>query len=381
MRGLVSVNFGIGFNKLQNNTQRFSVSGRSADNSFPRGVAIGLSGVLPGNFDRDATNTEWLAMETNLITYIAGQDGEYIGATEDFDPLDPDKIYQMGEVDQTFYRDQSGYVGEYAFNLGLNFSDKYYFGMTIGLQDISNDLYEEYQESAVNRADFASIGFHNLTHEFQRRTTGMGWNLKFGTIIRPTAGLRIGAYLHTPTWMSLVEKWDERMASSFSQRNYSEQVDGTYNYRINSPFRWGAGIAYTFGSSAIISVDYEGVYYGGLTMREEDGSVGGFLQDNKILREISRDVTTNIRAGVEYKLDDNFAVRAGYSYYQHPEKDASAMHVGSVGAGYRERFFFIDFAYSFSPSAKQYATLYSNSPIATATTLYNKFALTLGFRF
>jgi hypothetical protein len=381
--GIVGFNFGIGFNKLQNNTQRFAVQGRSGTISLPSALAMGLTGVPHAAFDNDATNIEWLAMRTGLISYVENRDGSYIGATENFDATDPDdldKIYQMGDVNQSFYRDQTGHVGEYVFNAGLNVSHRFYFGVTFGLQDITNDFYEEYREQAVHYADFITTGYRGLNREINIATSGVGYNLKFGAIVRPVGGLRLGAYFHTPTWMFLRDTWNEQLTSNIDGRESSDVVEGHDDYRIVSPLRWGAGIAYTFGSMALLSVDYEGVNFARTRMSEKNGSAGIYQGSNNRLEEDCR-TTANIRIGGEFKIKD-FAIRAGYSLYQDARKDYENTQTGSLGFGYRGQFISVDAAYSFSPNIKENYILYSgNSEIASINMFKNKFMVTLGFRF
>ncbi|MDR3350148.1 MAG: hypothetical protein LBN98_00680 [Prevotellaceae bacterium] len=387
--GVVGFNFGIGFNKLQNNPQRFSAHGRTGETSLPRALAFGLDGLQHSAFENDATNTEWLAMKTGLIHYIDKKsdgtpiDGSYIGATEDFDAVNPDdlnKIYQMGDVNQSYYCNQTGHVGEYVFNFGLNVSHKFYFGMTFGLQDIANDFYEEYAEDAVNYADFNSTGYRGLVRESSIYTDGVGYNVKFGVIARPVGGLRVGAYIHTPTWMFLRNTWSEKMTSDINGAKSTESVEGHDDYRITTPARWGVGLAYTFGAAALLSVDYEGVNYTRTRLSNEHGATGIFQDNNNLLKQDCR-TATNIRVGGEYKIGD-FAVRAGYAWYQNARKDFSDTHIGSAGFGYRGRFFSADAAYSFAPGVKENYVIYNGNPDLTALDVFTgKFMVTIGFRF
>jgi hypothetical protein len=394
IEGLMSVNFGIGFNKLQNNTQRFSAGARTsrdASLSYLRHLAMGLStdNISEADFETRATDEEWLAMTTGLLAHIENHDGNYIGATEAFHPQYRDSldlIYQMGDIDQLLYRNQSGYVGEYTFSTGINLSDLFYFGLSLGVQEINHSLYEEYQEKAVNMADFdeanGGVGFQRLIYTYNNETKGIGYNLKFGAITRPIGGLRVGAYIHTPTWMFLHEHWTKDMTSVLKSGKYDANIaPSDYYYRVQAPFRWGAGLAYTFGSIGLISVDYEGVGYSGLKLREDNGSFGSFVGDNRYLDDYYRSTTTNIRVGGELRLNA-IALRAGYAYYQNPGKEMKAIQIGSVGIGYRGEYFFIDGAYSFSPDNTQLRDLYAGNPnIVSTSTFLSKIAITIGWRF
>jgi hypothetical protein len=387
IEGLMSVNIGIGFNKLQNNTYRSSAGARtsaSANLSYLRKLALGLTGLPIDDLDARSSDEEWMAWQTDLVLPIENHDGEYIAATEDFDDQDPDNldlIRQAGDLDQLLYRDQSGYVGEYVFSAGINLSDRFYFGLSIGIQDINHTLYEEYQEKAVNVADFTT-GFKRFTYGYNNETRGVGTNVKFGVIARPIDGLRVGAYIHTPTWMFLHENWMKDMTSYFISGKYNASIDPTeYYYRLQTPFRWGAGLAYTFGSLGLLSVDYEGVDYGGLKLREDNGSIGSFTEDNQHIKQYYRSATSNIRVGGELRLNA-VALRAGYAYYQNPGKEMKAVKIGSVGIGYRGEYFFIDGAYSFSPGNTQLRDLYAdNQNLVSTTASMSKIAVTIGWRF
>jgi len=382
--GLISVNFGFGMNKLQNNTQRFSASATTDRTSFAQSIAVGLTGVHFSDLkDRqgDVTSTENLAWRTYLVDTISGNHYEYIAATEDGMNL---KV--MGPLKQSFYRDQKGYVREYVFNMGFNVSNKYFFGMTFGMQDIKNDFYQEAKEEPVNANDFFETEFRKMHHEMTILTSGMGYNLKLGAIVLPVDGLRLGAYIHTPTWMFLTEEWDERMRSSVSHPStrdteHDESLNGVFDYRIRTPFKWGAGVAYTFGSYGLLSIDYEGVDYSHTRMYGSSHSNRNMFQkDNNYVRNYCR-TTTNIRAGGELKID-NFSLRGGYSFYQNPEKDMPNTHIGSVGMGFRTRGFFLDVAYSFIPNLQKDNAPYGNTDYSMNTdTFYSKILMTFGFRF
>jgi hypothetical protein len=384
--GLVSVNFGIGFNKLQNTRQRYSATGRDRT-SMLSDVSVGLTGidyedVKSDNYrQRGITELERLAWNVYLIDTIPGYTNQYWGATEDYDdPNDPriEEIKPMGELDKEGYRNQSGYVGEYAFSMGVNLSDRFYFGATFGVQHINNDLFVEYQEKAVDAARFRG-GFRGFTYSSSMITEGTGYNLKFGAIVRPVGGLRLGAYIHTPTWMFLTEKWTEEMSSLFATKMHNDRVSGAYDYRIHSPFKWGAGLAYTFGNAALISVDYEGVDFSAAAL-SSPYERSAFDADNEYLKKNYR-TTTNIRVGGEVRIAA-IALRAGYSYYQHPMKNEPARQIGSVGIGYRGRYFYIDGAYSFIPNVKQAYGMYASDPnTITTDTFFSNIAVTVGIRF
>ncbi len=383
-KGLVSFNYGVGYNKLANFTGRFSGQGRST--SASPATVLGYIAEDAGDVSPDILQDQYsvpsLAYNTYLIDVMSGPPYEYIGATEDHDALG---YFQMGALNHNYYRDVVGNVGEYVFTVGGNVSDKFYFGMTLGLQGIFYSQYESYSETAVDPTDFATSGFHAFTQQTQIDVSGAGVNLKFGAIYRPFAGLRLGAYIHTPTWMWLTDesfyKINSEVETLDDGRFFGDEYTNVYDYRINAPFKWGVGAAYTFGKVALLSVDYEGVDYSMIRMYGRDYR-NEFAEDNEKMRD-DLSYTSNIRVGAEVRLGE-VSVRGGYAFYQSPDKEFYYdQNIISAGLGYANKGgFFIDGTYSFNPSYKYNYALYgANSQRIETDTFISKIILTLGFRF
>ena len=165
---------------------------------------------------------------------------------------------------------------------------------------------------------------------------GAGVNLKVGLVYRPIPGLRIGAAFHTPTYYSLDRKYQSSAASmAFANRNtdpnvrpdskgyissgtenmttpllYDENPDG---WSFTTPARLLLGASYTFGSRAILSVDYERDWYNGIRM--SDNPIGTELKHS--YKQTFRDMLKGsniVRAGAEFKALPGLALRAGFGY-------------------------------------------------------------------
>lgn len=81
-----------------------------------------------------------------------------------------------------FDRANTGYIGEYDFNISGNINDRVYLGLTVGISDVNYKGYSEYTEMLVG-SDGAGVGGVTLADE--RRISGTGVNVKAGVIIRP----------------------------------------------------------------------------------------------------------------------------------------------------------------------------------------------------
>lgn len=398
--GLINWNLGIVFNKLNNYTDRMSASGRNSESSWLQPVAAGLSGLHATRLDlNDYQNPfydypwkEVLAWNTSALDTLPDSGSDYYAATENLDHLNG-TISLAGDLMQDYYRESIGNVSQIDINFGGNISNKFYFGVNIGILSVWHKYFEYYSETAVNPAQFNS-GFRKFSYEYLKKTSGTGVNMRIGMIYNPVAGLRIGASISTPTIMFLHESYQQGMTTYFSDgqspRLYSPV--GEYDYQLTTPFRWNVGVAYVFGGAASLSVDYERVNYS--QMKLEDSEYHDVFADtNSDIKNYYKSQNI-VRAGGEFNCSRNFAVRAGFQYYNSGRRyDSTNLYVGSLGAGYvSDCGLFVDIAYQqrlnrTTESFALYDDIYSgNTLIAAAPVGYNKsnnwkLLFSIGFRF
>ena len=398
--GLINWNLSVTFNKTNNYTSRMAAQGKTAESSWLGSLAQRTNGIYAPSMDMNSQNdpfyngsgswTSILGWNTSLLDTLPDSDSYYKGATENLDGF---SIVPGGEVSQYYIKETIGNTSEAVINFGGNISNKLFFGVNFGLVSVWYKHMESYSEQAVNPSQFQS-GFSSFTHNYTYSTSGTGVNLKAGIIYLPVKGLRLGASISTPTWFYLHEEYEESMESKFSD-GYSQWLTsplGTYDYRINTPFRWNVGAAYTFGQIAAISIDYEKTNYSQMKMIDDNYNMA-FNEDNK---EIKRNFKSSdiIRVGAEVNATPFLAVRAGYQYYSSGYKyDNSNIQIGSFGLGYSAPGgFFADLAYQQQinktvESFQLYDDITDNGTIITAAPVgQNKFGnwkllLSLGIRF
>ncbi len=395
--GLINLNVSVLLNKSNDFTSRMSAFGNATadDGSWLSGLAMGTGGIhssyldMTDDYDPFMENLPWrsiLAWNTSLLDPLEGANNEYIAATEN---LDGDIIYNGGNLSQNFSRETVGSVTDYILNIGGNISNKLFFGVNIGMQNVWYKTTESYSERAMNSQDFQT-GFESFRHNYTLLTSGTGFNLKAGLIYLPVAGLRLGASISTPTWLYLTDEWNESMSSSFND-GYSQNISsplGVYDYRLNTPFRYSLGAAYTFGNFAVLSLDYEGVDYSRMSYKEY-----GFDAENS---DIMLNYTNSniFRVGAEFNLSPSLALRGGYQNYSNGNVDdkqnkVMPIQVGSLGIGYAAKSgFYIDFAYQqLLNQGSTSFTLYDGidgafqSPVGTMESSNYKILLTIGSKF
>ncbi|MDR3236142.1 MAG: hypothetical protein LBT48_05370 [Prevotellaceae bacterium] len=374
----VTFNWGIGYNRLNNTLSRTSVQGTTDRTSFLTSIADGFTGRSKEDLKDN------IFCESHLIDPW-GTDS-YIAATETIDANNNPVV--AGNLNQKYSKEHWSRVGETVFSMGGNVLDKFYFGVTIGLQTMRDNFSTRYSESAVNSADFDvilsnSTRFQSFAYQSALKTKGTGYNIKLGVIWRPIAGLRWGAYFHTPTWLYLTDEYSEDITSLFENgASHSYSSSGEMEYKLITPKKWGMGLAYTFGEVALISVDYESIDYRTITMYGAEGSYYEKWEDVSEEATANFRLTNNIRVGVEYRINQ-IALRGGYAFYEKPEKGNrnDNRSIISAGIGYRRQSFFIDGTYAFSPSNTTQQSFYNGGFDAATDYFAQKFVLTLGFVF
>ncbi|MCL1974109.1 MAG: hypothetical protein FWG54_04740 [Bacteroidetes bacterium] len=399
----VGLSFAIGYNGLNQFTDRFSAEGVTNQSSWLAHLAYNTDGIFAPNMDlNDAQNpfhngsAAWrslLAWNTSLLDTIPGTRGtQYKAATE---VISNNDIFIPGNLRQHFYRNANGNMGEYLLNMGVNIGNKVFLGANLGIQNIWYDYRESYSEAAEHTNDFYQTEFKDFTHNYHLTTSGIGVNLRFGIIFLPVENLRLGASISTPTWIKLHDEWQESINTNFSDgwHQYLESPLGEYDYTVNTPFRWNAGLAYTFGPYGALSVDYEQVAYNKTYMHADDALYlhNPFSEENALLKNSCR-TANNFRAGLEFNLNEEFSIRGGYAYYGKPEKNyGDNTQIASLGIGLRMGTFFSDLTFTQRLPQKEHFSLYGDvydghnliyaAPTGTQTNANWKLLLSIGLRF
>lgn len=422
--GLKKVTVGFVSNTTNSFQDRFHIQG---DNNFTSMMGAFASNATMDGWTSDVLNSydsyysssslapSWqslTAYQSNMIaTYDEGKK-EYMGATETFDS--EGNIRLAGPIYQNYTRKVTGTKSDMIFNVGLNFSDKFFAGFNLGMPVATYNNTETMLETSVYPEDFAidfgdgkSTYFNDGLYRYGYRANMEGIYAKLGFIYLPVPGLRIGAAFQTPTAMNVEENWYLDGASTFSDPYYDRSVESPeseYAYHLRTPYIANFGVAYTLGSVALFSLDYELTDYSVMKLRDLDDDYYGedaFYYVNQDIRDCYG-ISNSIRAGVEVKPLPEFAVRAGFTYKDCPEfyyegntrsryKDPTMAF--SFGLGYSSpKSFFADVAARWTkyPDSAYYPYddyLYDDagnvfcSPVVYNTRNLFDIVMTLGWRF
>lgn len=288
----------------------------------------------------------------------------------------------------------SGGMGEYLFAIGGNYKDVLFLGMSLGIQTVRYREFADYSEMD-DKDTIVSFNYFNYNKEL--KTTGSGFNFKFGLLYTPIQWFRLGFAIHTPTFFNLSDSYSSNIKSSFNDSNHGdgkilESPSGSYDYELTTPFKAIASMGFVLYNSgddvktplANFSIEYEYMDYSMARLRSNDYT---FDFEDKVIEKAYRPVG-NIRAGAEFHLSD-FLLRAGYGLYPSPYESSVIINDGarsiySFGFGIKGEYSYFDLGFLYSTQKEKYY-LYDPSVVNNnaVNLTQNNFGMvaTMGFRF
>lgn len=422
-------NWGVTYARVQNYDRRYRGQMPLSGNSLSNYVASYSGGwteneLYSGNYNNPYSDTAapWMSiLMYNGMEINPTGSSSYIGLAE--------QGYTTGLAG--YYIDQRGYKDEYSINLGGNFINKVYWGIGIGIVDVDMEQRTTYGESLDDanvpykassgygiRPGYADYDLDSYNHVW-----GTGVNVKLGVIVKPVNELRLGLYVHTPTWYTLSQEGSASIYGDFTSTNSDGSVNrvttdtwtnnGMLNYfdwNLKSPWKLGVSAAGVLGTKAIISADYEYRPYQSMRLTFPDGWDVDIANDDA---KNYYQATNTLRLGAEYRVTPSFSVRAGYSYISSPVKgqsevssllaspttridtdgdydtqttpsfrmDHSTNYI-TCGLGYRYQMFYIDAAYVYRTHKSTFYAWSSNeAPTASITDHDSNIVISAGLRF
>ncbi|MAW30911.1 MAG: hypothetical protein CMD15_03285 [Flavobacteriales bacterium] len=359
------INIGIGWNQLSDFNNSIIIEGVNFNNSIVDKIIELTNGTLTNDLINGNSNTySQLAWNTYLIDplYINNElvDGQYVSNFSNNSKIQRKNIRTNGDM------------SEFVISLGSSFQEKLYVGATLGIPAINFYEYSEYTES--ENADTANnLRETVLTEEIS--AYGTGYNFKIGAIYRFTENIKIGAALHTPTFINIEEDYNITMATSFkdSSLSYSMGYRAPFNYDLITPMK-AIISASTIFNNIIISGQYELIDYS-----TAEYFTTGFEMENNTIADIYQR-TENIKIGAEINLK-TLVLRAGYAKYGSPyvENDFSIENF-TYGIGVNNGRYFMDLAYILSQNTNEYSIYSYVNPIKLVNTNHS-IVFTLGFRY
>jgi len=380
--GWSNISIAAGYSRQNNFNRNVIIEGVNNSNSMLDYFANYSDGYLPEDLN---SFNESLAYDTWLIDTVTNM------GFDDYETIlsnygdEANSTY--GQVQQRTLN-SNGNLGEYMFSVGANYGNSLYIGASFGIQKL---YYSESNEHIESDPDDHIYDFNSFTYYQDLITRGRGYSFKMGAIFKPVEMLRLGVAFHLPAFFKLEDEYYSYIDASFDNvdaegiKDYSsDSPDLFYRYELTTPFRAIGSVAYQFGKRALFSVDYEFVDYSTARLRRGEDDYN-FNSENDAIKDAYRK-TGNLRLGGEYRLGA-ISLRGGYAYYgsayAKSEANADASYsLISTGVGFRQKKFYLDFAFTHMMHEEQYFMYTTTNLIPSVNeSTTDKFLATVGIQF
>ena len=271
---------------------------------------------------------------------------------------DSNTTYTSNIADGDFYQEYSyvstGYNGKFSANLGFQYNKNIYFGINL------NSHYINFERSTYFYEDNTNLGstINQVNFDNTLSTTGEGFSLQLGSIVKVNDYIRLGLSYDSPTWMRLREETTQYLFTVDDGANLNTEVDPRVitifpDYNLRTPAKLTGSAAFVLGKTGLISIDYSRKDYS--TTKFRSNISGEFSQQNSFISNTLKAANT-FRIGGELR-HKAFSYRAGYKMEQSPYEDTSVygdLRGFSLGLGYSFGNAKLDLAYENSKRETDY---------------------------
>lgn len=362
--------FSTGINPTQNITNYFL--------SYANGLSLSGINSYPYADLSYAEQQTYLGYQGFLINPIVGNTNNQYESN----------VSKTGNYFQQNRTKTTGYNSQFTLNLAANYKKNYYFGANLNFHFLdytkSTSFYEDYY--GVVPANILLTGVQSINFDNDLHTYGTGISLNIGAVAKLTPDFRIGIAYQTPTWYALNDELQQTLKVDCPDCNLANgnpfyadpELKIIYPiYKLQTPSKATASLAYIFGKNGLLSFDCILKNYATARFNPKND----FETVNQNITDTFSN-TAEIRVGGEFKIKQ-WSGRGGFRTEQSPFKNAETigkLQSYSAGFGYSWGATKLDFAYILSQNNAQnrffnkgftdFANIKSQSNQLTATLLF-----------
>jgi hypothetical protein len=378
-KGVLSFNFGIGYNKINDFSNNIIYSGTNPNNSiadFYSDQANNAGYGAPSASNPPTGTLERAAYEGYLIDFF---NGKYVPDTD---------INNKETKSET----RKGGQSEVDFAAGLNISNKVYLGAGFGIISLNYTSIGSFIETGHS---FGYNSNYESNYSQNYNTHGTGVNGKLGIIFKPATFLRLGASLQTPSFYTINDSYSENINTHLSGGTNpvlnvtNDPLFYDFSYGLKTPAHYNIGASVFNNDIGFISGEVEFINYGNIRLSAQTNDDASVILTNNQEIESNFKNTVNFKVGGEFKATPQIMFRAGYNLLGDAAKNSTTNHfktsIYSGGAGYRFNNYYIDIAYqrvSYNTEFQPYALNTTNTsgpaPTAAVNNVRNNIFFTVG---
>ncbi|WP_435137656.1 OmpP1/FadL family transporter [Formosa sp. A9] len=335
--------FGISYDKTQDFTNDWTVNGINT-NSIDSYFLANAQGLRLDEISARSNETITQAYSEIGRIYGTRHQQAFLGyqsyILEPMEDVDENTEYTSniapGTFNQQYAYAATGYNGKIAVNFASEVNSKLYLGVNLNTHFISYDKYTYLNERNSNTNTLVN----HVIFENTLSTIGGGFSFQLGGIYKATENLRLGLTYNSPTWYTISEETTQGVTTVRNENSTAvtqivePRVANIYpDYKLQTPGKINAGIAYIFGYSGLISLDYSYKDYSNAKFKPTNDIY--FSEQNNIINNNLKGASA-IAIGGEYRLKQ-LSLRGGYRFEESPYKNGNTigdLSGYSVGLGY-----------------------------------------------
>lgn len=207
-----------------------------------------------------------------------------------------------------------------ALNFSALYDDVLYLGVNLNFHKLEYHSNQNFLETnQYSDSPVYNIGFKNDVSSF-----GNGFSGQFGAILK-LKKLRLGFAYDSPQYIELVDETEQSLTSTYLDQGIiiKETIDpGVLNlydsYQLNLPSKSTLSMAYIFGVTGLISLDYSTQNAANTFLTNSEGS--DYLNELSNMFINSFESIQTLRIGGEYRIK-NISLRAGFLNRNNAQKD------------------------------------------------------------
>lgn len=279
---------------------------------------------------------------------------------------------------------ERGQMGEYSLFFATEFQKNLFVGVSLGLPAGQYSYRRAFLEEDINNLyTTAPYDVDAVTVEDKIDASIRGFNARIGMLYKPTDFAKISLSYTTPTRFEVSESYSTYIQTDFKtfdvdgNNSYWAETPGEITYRVLSPSRLNAGVAFESGALTL-AASVERLNYSAMEM-----SGFGVAGDRDERRRIRREFTTanHLRLGASYKLGQNI-LRGGYGIQQSPHRteDLGAEFVSGGVTVDLGNDFALDLGMQYMTRTDKQALYNTGTVTETVSSKVGRFHTMIGFR-
>ncbi len=274
--------------------------------------------------------------------------GGFSTGTNSFRIYNPDTEKEDATFNKNIQQDYAifneGSMDHWSFAAALDLSENFSAGLTLNFFGGNKTYTLDYlQTDTQNNWQDIPDDFKDYNH--RRRVLGdySGFNAKLGGLFRLSKNLQLGTTITFPYSITVDEEWSESFALNYDEDGvFSDgSDDGTFDYLVEIPFQFGAGLSYSNKlltvSSSFDYRDWSQLKFAVPSNRELTSGYDELLLENGTIREDYQAVLVYAFGGEVKVPGTGLMLRGGYRNLPSPKKNVSSDYdkqFYSAGLGY-----------------------------------------------